>query len=104
MGAAHRPDLRGKVRFLAHLVPSRPELAEYQIARREALAAANEVNERFGLPGWRPIQILYEENRPLASALLSHYDVLLVNSLADGMHLVAKDQRSWRLEFSVRHD
>ncbi|HEY3118165.1 MAG TPA: trehalose-6-phosphate synthase, partial [Chloroflexota bacterium] len=87
----HRPDLRGKVRFLAHLVPSRAELAEYQIARREALAAANAVNERFGLPGWRPIQILYEENRPLASALLSHYDALLVNSLADGMHLVAKE-------------
>ncbi|MHB8618758.1 MAG: alpha,alpha-trehalose-phosphate synthase (UDP-forming) [Chloroflexota bacterium] len=86
-----QPGLRERVRFVAQLVPSRTKLPEYQAARGEALAAAAEVNARFGTPDWTPIQIIYADNRALALGLLGDYDVLLVNSLADGMNLVAKE-------------
>ena len=88
---ARDPSLRGGVRFLAHLVPSRSTLAEYQLVAQQAFAAAQAVNHRFGTSDWQPIQIFYEENRARAVALLSDYDVLLVNSRADGMNLVAKE-------------
>ncbi|HEY3115218.1 MAG TPA: trehalose-6-phosphate synthase [Chloroflexota bacterium] len=86
-----QPTLRERVRFVAHLVPSRSELPEYQREKRAAYDAAQFVNRRFGTPRWQPIEILYEENRELAMELLGRYDVLLVNPLADGMNLVAKE-------------
>jgi trehalose 6-phosphate synthase len=64
---------------------------EYQVTRRAAFAAAAEVNEMFGTLDWRPIEIFEEENRSRALALLEAADVLLVNSVADGMNLVAKE-------------
>jgi trehalose 6-phosphate synthase len=85
------PDLRGRVRFVAHLVPSRRGIAEYEREAREVFAAAAAVNWRFGREDWRPIELVYQENRARALALLSISDVLLVNSLADGMNLVAKE-------------
>ncbi len=88
---AGTPELRGRVRFLAHLVVTRTELPEYRQARTEAFAAADAVNARFGVGGWQPIEIVCEENRIRALAELGEYDVLLVNSLAGGMNLVAKE-------------
>ena len=85
------PALRGRVRFLAHLVPSRTELPEYQAEAARAMAAADSVNTRFGTKTWQPVEIVYEQNRPRALAELCLYDVLLVNSLSDGMNLVAKE-------------
>jgi trehalose 6-phosphate synthase len=85
------PELRGRVRFMAHLVPSRCGVAEYEREAREVFAAAAAVNLRFGRDDWRPIELVYQENRARALALLSISDVLLVNSLADGMNLVAKE-------------
>ncbi len=85
------PELRGHVRFLAHLVPSRTELVEYQEEQRKVLAAVREVNDRYGTVDWQPIELIYEENRLRALVELENYDVLLVNSLADGMNLVAKE-------------
>jgi trehalose 6-phosphate synthase len=85
------PDLWGQVRFLAQLVPSRSELREYREAAERSFAAAQRVNARFGTADWQPVEVFYEENRARAMALLSLYDVLLVNSLADGMNLVAKE-------------
>jgi trehalose 6-phosphate synthase len=85
------PGWRGRVRFVAHLVPSRSDVPEYQATRRAAFAVAADVNARFGTATWQPIEIIHEENRPRALALLEAADVLLVNSLADGMNLVAKE-------------
>jgi len=88
---AGAPELRGRVTFMAHLVPTRTEVPEYQEERKKVFAAAAAVNGRFGAQGWQPIEILNIENRIRAVASLSEYDVLLVNSLADGMNLVAKE-------------
>jgi trehalose 6-phosphate synthase len=83
--------LLGRVRFLAYLVPSRTGIPEYETYRRQTLDVIDRINARFGREDWRPIQVFYEQNREQALAGLRAYDVLLVNSVADGMNLVAKE-------------
>jgi trehalose 6-phosphate synthase len=85
------PELRGRVRFVAHLVPAGCGVAEYEREAREVFAAAAAVNLRFGSADWQPIELVYAENRARALALLSISDVLLVNPLSDGMSLAAKE-------------
>src|SRR5215217_85307 len=85
------PEFRERVTFIAHLQPSRtdvPEYAEY-LDRIEALAAV--VNHRHGTTDWMPIDLRIYENFPEAVARYKHFDLLIVNSLFDGMNLVAKE-------------
>lgn len=101
------PEHRGKVKFYALLVPSRLEVEEYQNYHDELTAAAGWVNARYGSSEWEPVRILTGESYPRAIAALQLYDVLLVNSIADGMNLVAKEgplvnQRSGAVVLSER--
>ena len=65
-----------------------PEYAEY-LERIEALVAV--VNHRHGTTDWMPIDLKIYENFPEAVARYKHFDLLMVNSLFDGMNLVAKE-------------
>jgi trehalose 6-phosphate synthase len=88
---AQHPEFREKVTFIAHLQPSRqdvPEYAEY-LERIEALVAV--VNHRHGTTDWMPIDLKIDENFHDAVARYKHFDLLMVNSLFDGMNLVAKE-------------
>jgi trehalose 6-phosphate synthase len=85
------PEHRGKVKFLALLVPSRLDVPEYGNYLDEVMGIAGRVNAKYGMPDWEPIRVWVEENYPRAVAGLQIYDVLLVNSIADGMNLVAKE-------------
>ena len=85
------PRLRGRISFLAFLVPSRTGLREYGHYGRKVQDAVERINARFGRAGWRPIQIFYENDYAQALAGLSIADVVLVNPLVDGMNLVAKE-------------
>lgn len=85
------PRLRGRVTFLAFLVPSRTGLREYGAYGRTVQDAIDRINARFGRAGWRPIQLFYENDYAQALAGLSIADVVLVNPLVDGMNLVAKE-------------
>jgi trehalose 6-phosphate synthase len=85
------PEHRGKVKFLALLVPSRLGVSEYENYLDEVMGIAGRVNAKHGGNDWEPIRILVDENYPRAVAGLQIYDVLLVNSIADGMNLVAKE-------------
>jgi len=85
------PEHRGKVQFLAILVPSRLDVIEYQHVLDELMAAVGRTNAHFGDGDWEPIHLIINENYPKAVAALQCYDVLLVNSIADGMNLVAKE-------------
>jgi trehalose 6-phosphate synthase len=87
----HHPEHLGKVQFLAILVPSRLDVTEYQDVLDELMAAVGRVNANFGDRDWEPIRLMINENYPRAVAALQCYDVLLVNSIADGMNLVAKE-------------
>jgi trehalose 6-phosphate synthase len=85
------PQHRGKVKFLALLVPSRMDVHEYQDYLDELNAAAGRVNATYGDSDWEPIRLIVSENYSRAVAALQLYDVLLVNAIADGMNLVAKE-------------
>ncbi len=85
------PEHRGTSKFLALLVPSRLDVEEYQTYLNELMAAAGRVNARYGDSQWEPIRILVGENYARAVGALQIYDVLLVNAIADGMNLVAKE-------------
>jgi trehalose 6-phosphate synthase len=85
------PEFRERVTFIAHLQPSRqdvPEYAEY-LERINALVAL--VNHRHGTTDWMPIDLRIYENFPEAVARYKHFDLLMVNSIFDGMNLVAKE-------------
>jgi trehalose 6-phosphate synthase len=85
------PEHRGRVKFVALLVPSRLEVSEYGNYLDEVMGIVGRVNAKYGGNGWEPIRILVDENYPRAVAGLQLYDLLLVNSIADGMNLVAKE-------------
>jgi trehalose 6-phosphate synthase len=87
----HHPEHRSRVQFLAYLVPSRLDVKEYQDMLDEIMASIGRVNANFGDGDWEPIRLVVNENYPKALAALQSYDVLLVNSIADGMNLVAKE-------------
>ncbi|MEA4907463.1 MAG: trehalose-6-phosphate synthase [Anaerolineaceae bacterium] len=85
------PEHCGQVQFLAIMVPSRLEVEEYQTYLDEIMAAAGRVNARYGTSEWEPVRVLVGESYPRAIAAMQLYDVLLVNPIADGMNLVAKE-------------
>jgi trehalose 6-phosphate synthase len=85
------PEHRGRVKFLAILVPSRLGVDEYQDYLNELMAVVGRVNATYGSSDWEPVRLLVGEDYPRAVAALQMYDVLLVNAIADGMNLVAKE-------------
>lgn len=85
------PQYTGKVQFLALLVPSRMEVEQYRTYLEELMAAAGVVNAKYGSSEWEPVRVLIGEDYSRAIAAMQLYDVLLVNSIADGMNLVAKE-------------
>jgi trehalose 6-phosphate synthase len=85
------PELRGKVAFLAFLVPSRTELPVYQTYTDELFEVVTAINDEYGSDDWQPIRVFYEENYAQAVAAMRLYDILLVNPIVDGMNLVAKE-------------
>jgi trehalose 6-phosphate synthase len=86
-----RPDLRGRVVFVAMVYPSRQGLAEYLAYANEVEQAVDRVNERWATPGWQPIVLDERDDFSRTVAGLERYDVLLVNPIKDGLNLVAKE-------------
>ncbi len=88
---SQRPDLVGRVEFLACCYPSRGGVEAYKTYGNEVAAAAARVNERWGTPSWQPVRLESDDDYPRAIAALRRYDVLLVNPVRDGLNLVAKE-------------
>jgi trehalose 6-phosphate synthase len=87
-----RPDLRRELRFLAFLIPSRTDLGVYRAYRDRIYRTIDAINERYQEEcGGPPIEVFYTNDREQALAAMERCDVLLVNSLKDGMNLVAKE-------------
>ena len=85
------PEFRGKVRFIAFLVPTRSHLRLYQRYMQEVIQLIEAINSKHGSEEWYPIDFFYENNYLQAIAGMRLYDVLLVNAVIDGMNLVAKE-------------
>lgn len=82
-----RPDLVGRVRFVACLYPSRQDMPEYQgyVSLLEDTVRA--INARHP----RSIELYMEDDFDRTLGAYRVYDVLLVNSIMDGMNLVSKE-------------
>lgn len=85
------PHYHRRVEMLALLVPSRGDVPEYKEYLRDIMALVGEINATLGDSDWEPVRVLLGNNYTRAIAALTLYDVLMVNPLADGMNLVAKE-------------
>jgi trehalose 6-phosphate synthase len=81
------PSLAQELRFVACMIPSRERLPDYQRYARGVWQIINDVNRRY--PG--AITAHYGNNPERALGIMRDADVLLVNSVADGMNLVAQE-------------
>jgi len=86
------PRLRGQLTLLQVAAPSRSKLAAYQALQRATLAEVERINARFATPDWKPI-VLIDRHQPPEQVfeLYRAADFCVVNSLHDGMNLVAKE-------------
>jgi trehalose 6-phosphate synthase len=85
------PEMLRRVTMLALLDPSRQDIPEYSEYIGAIQREARAVNDRFQHEGWLPIDLQVADNFLQAVAAYKQYDVLLVNSVYDGMNLVSKE-------------
>ncbi|MGA2862654.1 MAG: trehalose-6-phosphate synthase [Steroidobacteraceae bacterium] len=86
------PRLRGQVTLLQIAAPSRSKLPAYQALQRSTLAEVERINARFAVADWKPIVLIGKHQPPEeVFELYRAADFCIVNSLHDGMNLVAKE-------------
>ena len=87
------PEFQNRVNFIAVTQPSRMDVAEYRNYLDDMSATVGRINAKYANveTGWQPIQVIMGESYPRVLAAMKWYDVLLVNSIIDGMNLVAKE-------------
>ena len=86
------PRLRGQVTLLQIAAPSRSKLAAYKALQRATLTEVERINTRFATAEWKPIVLVAKHQPP--EQVFEFYraaDFCIVNSLHDGMNLVAKE-------------
>jgi trehalose 6-phosphate synthase len=86
------PRWKGRFVFVQVAAPTRSRLPSYQFLQDEAVALAQEINERHGTATWRPIHLLARHHSPReVFELFRAADMCIVSALHDGMNLVAKE-------------
>ncbi|MFF3347322.1 trehalose-6-phosphate synthase [Streptomyces sp. NPDC002779] len=85
------PEWRERVVHVAFAYPSRQDLAVYREYTAEVQRVADEINARYGTPGWTPVVLHVKDDFARSLAAYRLADVALVNPIRDGMNLVAKE-------------
>lgn len=87
------PEYRDRVNFIAVTQPSRLDVEEYRDYLDDISAIVGRINAKYANveTGWHPIQLIMGEKYARVLAAMKWYDLLMVNSLMDGMALVAKE-------------
>lgn len=87
------PEFRDRVNFIAVTQPSRMDVEEYRDYLDDISAIVGRINAKYANveTGWQPIQLIMGEKYARVLAAMKWYDLLIVNSLMDGMALVAKE-------------
>jgi trehalose 6-phosphate synthase/phosphatase len=86
------PSLRGKIRVVQVVVPSRTKVESYAVLRRHLDEMVGRINGEYGTIGSVPVHYLYRSiSEKQLVALYRSADVMLVTPLRDGMNLVAKE-------------
>ncbi len=86
------PGWIGKFTFIQIAAPTRSSIGEYQDFEAQVRALAEQINQRFGADGYRPLLLKIEHHGP--KQVYEYYraaDLCVVSSLHDGMNLVAKE-------------
>jgi trehalose 6-phosphate synthase/phosphatase len=89
---SENPEYKGKVTLIMVAVPSRIDVEDYQMLRRNLEQLVGRVNGEHGTIGYMPVWYLYRflPFKNLA-ALYNIADVALITPLRDGMNLIAKE-------------
>ncbi len=86
------PRHRGRISLLQIAAPSRGQLPAYQALQQQTIAEVERINAKFAEGAWQPIVLIGEHQSPQrVFELYRAADFCLVNSLHDGMNLVAKE-------------
>ena len=86
------PRHRGRITLLQIASPSRSQLPAYRDLQQKTYEEVERINARFAEGDWRPIVLISEHQEPHSVfELYRAADFCLVNSLHDGMNLVAKE-------------
>ncbi|MEJ7839422.1 MAG: trehalose-6-phosphate synthase, partial [Thermomicrobiales bacterium] len=87
------PEFKNRVNFIAVTQPSRMDVEEYRDYLDDVSAVVGRINAKYSNveTGWQPIRVIMGESYPRVLAAMKWYDVLMVNSIIDGMNLVAKE-------------
>ncbi|WP_330305469.1 MULTISPECIES: trehalose-6-phosphate synthase [unclassified Streptomyces] len=85
------PEWRERVVHVAFAYPSRQDLAVYRDYTAEVQRVADDINSRYGTPGWTPVVLHVKDDFARSLAAYRLADVALVNPIRDGMNLVAKE-------------
>ncbi len=86
------PAMRGKLSLLQVAAPTRSKLPAYQALQDQTLKEAERLNQSFGTADWKPIVLIDHHQEPReVFEMFRAADFCVVNSLHDGMNLVAKE-------------
>lgn len=88
----HNPQYQEKVRLIMLAVPSRTEVPQYQLLKKEIDELVGRINGKYATLGWAPIWYFYR-SFPFKNLidLYTSCDIALLTPLRDGMNLVAKE-------------
>ncbi len=85
-------NFRERLTLLQVAAPTRSKLPAYQALQSQTLSEAQRINDRFGTGSWKPIVLIDHHQEPReVFELFRAADFCIVNSLHDGMNLVAKE-------------
>lgn len=95
----HHPEWRGELTFLQVAVPSRTHIPAYRAIEEEVDQLVESLNRRWGTATWQPVLLLKEHLGPTDMMAIHRLaDFFVVNSLHDGMNLVAKEYVASRVD------
>jgi trehalose 6-phosphate synthase len=84
-----RAEIKGRVTFVVLAQPTRQGLSDYRVYSDYVRRLCQAINEKHGSPTWQAVLLRENFSHFLHVAALRRYDVLLVNSVRDGMNLIA---------------
>ncbi|GAB2773090.1 bifunctional alpha,alpha-trehalose-phosphate synthase (UDP-forming)/trehalose-phosphatase [Salinimicrobium soli] len=93
------PEYQEKVRLIMLAVPSRTNVPQYQLLKKEVDELVGRINGKFATVNWTPIWYFYR-SMPFENLidLYCSSEVALITPTRDGMNLVAKEYISTRID------
>jgi trehalose 6-phosphate synthase/phosphatase len=93
------PEYTEKVRLVMLAVPSRSNVPQYQVLKKEIDELVGRINGKFSTVSWTPVWYFYR-SMPFNNLidLYTSCDVALITPIRDGMNLVAKEYIATRTD------